>query len=43
MSFGSVRLKKTRFVSDISYLLHNSKYYSDSGRHDFDITHNNDK
>ena len=39
--FGS---KKLRFGLDIIviYYLCNSKYYSDSGWHDFDVTHNND-
>ena len=45
--FGSVRFKKFQFGLDIVviYSSCNSKYYSDSGCHDFDITdvtHNND-
>jgi len=48
--FGSV--KKMQFGLDVSYLLLTrviaeqliySKYYSDSGWHDFDVTHNDNK
>jgi len=35
---------KTPFGSDITvtYYRCNTKYYNDSGWHDFDVTHNND-
>ena len=41
---GSVRFKKTRFGSNIIVIYYSckSKYYSNSGWHDFDVTHNND-
>jgi len=42
--FVSVWFKKrgsVRIFIDIYYSC-NSKYYSDSGQHDFDVTHNND-